>query len=321
MTKIGCLSDIHATRRPPGQCTESYWPDLLDLLRQAARLAGVRKLDAVVLAGDIFHLKGPARTGHDVVQDLLRVLSSFPCRVLGVPGNHDMQHDRIESVRAGQPLGVLFESGVLEELGGWAGGNLPLYGVPWLQKWSAETISDVAAEFRERVFSRTLIATHAPIYPPGKENPYECTPASWWADAFEDGSMGHGLFYGHVHEPHGVYEVAGTRFCNNGALSRGSLDEYNLERQVGMTVWDQGTGGFEFVPLKARPASEVFKLEQAAADKTRKADITEFLEDVGQVQLPRLNEHSVLARLRDMDLPDGGLTLAEELLELARSKK
>ena len=65
----------------------------------------------------------------------------------------------------------------------------------------------------------------------------------------------------------------------------------------------------------------MFRLEEAAAAKTAKADISGFLEDVGQVQLPRLDEHTVMTRLRDMGLPDGGLSLAEELLELARSRK
>ena len=75
------------------------------------------------------------------------------------------------------------------------------------------------------------------------------------------------VFYGHVHEPHGVYEAGGVTFCNNGALSRGSLHEYNLTRQVGCTLWDSETGEFEFVPLDAKPASEVFRLAGEAAGR------------------------------------------------------
>jgi predicted phosphodiesterase len=311
MGKILALADIHATRRPPSSCTASYWPDLLDLLMQSTQVAREQNVDAVVWAGDIFHHKAPSRTDHGLVQDLIRVVHSYPCRVFVVAGNHDMQHDRHASIDATQPLGVLFKAGAVE-LDGWAPDSLPLYGVPWQQKWSAERIREVLAPWREKTCVRALLATHAPIYPPGQEKPYECTPAVWWADAMDD--SGHGLFYGHVHEPHGVFESCGVRFCNNGALSRGSLDEYNLQRQVGCTLWDTVTGVFEFVPFRSRPAAEVFRLAEHTEAVTSQAQLDAFLAQVGEVQLPRLSVEVVMAHIRDLDLGPELTDLADELL-------
>jgi Calcineurin-like phosphoesterase len=312
------VNDIHATRRPPSSCTDSYWPDLLDLLYQSAEVARVREAVAAVWAGDVLHHKAPGRTDHGLMQDLIRVVKAYPCPVLIVPGNHDMQHDRPDSIDETQPLGVLFESGVARRLEGWADGNLPLFGVPWQQSWSEERILACTADFRERVFSQTLIVTHAPIYPPGREPHYEgaeVTPASWWAGALEDGSLGHGLLYGHIHEPHGTYR-AGTAltFCNYGALSRGSLDEYNLSRQVGVSLWDTFTGEFEFVPLRAKPASEVFRLRQHGEAVTARRSLDDFRAGVEGVTLDVLSIEGVLAHIETLGVDRDIKDLAAELL-------
>lgn len=313
MGKYLCLSDIHATRLAPSSCTDSYWPDLLELLRQSVELAQQYQVRGVVWAGDVLHHKAPRRTGHDVVQDLIKVIQAYRCPVWIVPGNHDLQHDRIDSIEETQPLGVLYLAGA-RRLEGWAEDNHPLYGVPWLQDWNERNIEAALEGFRTQVFSRTLIVTHAPVYPPGKEPPYECTPAKWWAAAAEDGDMGHGLFYGHVHEPHGTYAVGGLTFCNNGALSRGSLDEYNLRRRVGVTLWDDGTGEFEFTALNARPPEQVFRIADRDRKNAAQDRMDVFLDAAGTVELGVLSIEGVLDHFRTLNLTSPELALAEELL-------
>jgi DNA repair exonuclease SbcCD nuclease subunit len=320
---ILCVNDIHATRHPPSACTDSYWPDLYELLFQSIELAGRRGVRCIVWAGDVFHHKAPGRTDHGLVQDLISVIQGSPCPVLIVPGNHDIQYDRLDSIDVTQPLGVLFRAGALR-LEGWAGGDLPLYGVPWQQKWSESAILAATADFREQVFSRTLVVTHAPIYPPDREPRYEgaeLTPARWWASALEDGSMGHGLLYGHIHEPHGVWRAAGQVFCNYGALSRGSLDEYNLNRPVGVALWDTGTGEFEFAPLKAKPASEVFRLRQAAEKADARRSLDDFLSGVDAATLGLLDIESVMTHIRTLGKGRDVEDLAEELLAAAQGSE
>jgi DNA repair exonuclease SbcCD nuclease subunit len=317
VTLILAVNDIHATRRPPSSCTDSYWPDLLNLLYQTADVARERDVRAVAWAGDVFHHKAPSRTDHGLVQDLIDVVRAYPCPLYVVPGNHDIQHDRLDSIDVTQPLGVLFKAGALR-LEGWADGNLPLYGVPWQQEWSQERVRACLADFRERVFGQSLVVTHAPIYPPGREPQYdgaEYTPARWWADAVDDGPFEHGLAYGHIHEPHGVFAAdgSGLRFCNFGALSRGSLDEYNLNREVGCALWSTD-GGFEFVPLKARPAGEVFRLRQHEEAATARHRLDGFLSGVSETVLDVLSTEKVLAYVRTLDVGRAVENLAEELL-------
>jgi DNA repair exonuclease SbcCD nuclease subunit len=309
------LGDVHATSHAPSSCTESYEDDLFDLIQQAAREWSPH-CDVAVVAGDVFHHKAPSRTPHKLVLRMIEALREFDCDVLVVPGNHDIQHDRLDSLFVSQPLGVVLQSGAAHLLAGW-GSPFPLFGVPWQQHWTDEAVRSVLEPYREMRQQAPdqpyLVVTHAPLYPPGQELPYENYPAAQFADAM--GGRGQ-VFYGHVHEPHGAYEVGGVTFCNNGALSRGSLHEYNLERQVGITVWDSGTGGFDFVPLHARPASEVFRLEEKQQVTDMQGRLDEFLGQIAQTQLGVLSIETVSAHLQTLDLgPD--LALARELLEFA----
>ena len=304
------LSDVHATRRPPSSCTPSYWPDLRDLLWQTVAVARERQVHGVVWAGDVLHHKAPGRTDHGLMQDLIKVIQAYSCPVWIVPGNHDIQHDRLDSIEATQPLGVLYLAGA-RRLEGWAEGSHPLYGVPWQQEWSEWRIREALADLTG---ARALVATHAPVYPPGQEPRYdgaEFTPASWWSDAL--GGEGCG-FYGHIHEPHGTWQHQGVTFCNNGALSRGSLDEHNLHRQVGCTIWDDQSGAFKFVPLAAKPAAEVFRLREHGQAVTAQGLLDGFLAAAGQVTLGVLSVDAVLTHFRELGLGREELALAEEFL-------
>ena len=228
-------------------------------------------------------------------------------------------HDRLDSLIS-QPLGVLFRAGA-RNLESWTGADevskLDLYGVPWQQQWSQRRVSEVLAGWRGETYGCSLVVTHAPIYPPGQEPHYEgaeFTPASWWAEAM--GNQGY-LLYGHIHEPHGVWQHGGVTFCNYGALSRGSLDEYNLHRQVGVTIWDTDEPperAFEFVPLDARPAEEVFRLRQHEEAKGGQRRLDLFLSGVDAVTLGLLNVESVIAHIREGGHPVSVVNLAEELL-------
>lgn len=319
MATYGLLSDAHLTRRAPANCTDSYLPDLMDLMVQAFGVFREREVAAAVIAGDLFHHKAPTRTDHSIVRELGRLFRAAEFDVWVTPGNHDMQNDRQDSVGSTQPLGVLFDTGVAHCLDGWMGGDHPVFGVPWQQHWSAERIAECLEPWAEQAAERSLVVTHAPIYPPSCEPRYpgaELTPADWWAHALRDLSETHSVFYGHIHERHGVWTRGGVTFCNNGALSRGSLGEDNLTRDIGVTLWTPG-GGFEFVQLDARPAEEVFRLREHGQAVTSQMSLDAFMDGLGATVLPRLEPESVLARFREDGAGADEIALAEELLDWA----
>jgi hypothetical protein len=340
------LSDLHLRDHPPSSCTESYTDDLFNLLEQTVTVARRRKVYAVAWAGDVFDIKTPSRTSHQLVNRTKDLIDRYPCPVYIVPGNHDIKHDRLDSIDS-QPLGALVRRHA-RPLIGWARDGatprtFPLYGVPWLQgygaygEWEGEgphppielNLADAMRGYIEQVFERgtgshkTLVVAHAPLYPPGRELQYEYFPAARWAELMR--GQGH-VFYGHVHEPHGVYRVGSTwetdsaiengvvTFCNHGALSRGSLHEHNLTRQVGCTIWDSETGEFEFVPLDAKPAEQVFRLtgKQQVTDMQGRLD--EFLASVGSTTLEAVSVESVISHIRTLGLGRDAEELAAELI-------
>lgn len=329
-------TDHHLSERPPSSCTDSYNDDLFDLMEQA-RDVGIRYgVDAWAWAGDTFHLKAASRVSHRLVHractfiEQTAVEAEFPILILA--GNHDMANDRLDSIWQSQPLGMLYRAGAIE-LDGWTA-NLPIYGVPWLQGYGAYTEESDAAvaqafePYRQQVFEAgtgseiPLVVAHAPLYPEGKELPYEYFPADRWWEAMGKNRGGtHSVFYGHVHEPHGTWgwydAKGGITFCNNGALSRGSLHEYNLTRQVGVTVYDTKTGKFEFVPLRAKPADQVFRLQEKQQVTDMQGRLDDFLTSVSGTSLEVMNAESVVEHIRSLGLSKEVTDLATELIEEA----
>lgn len=344
--RILLSTDKHLSDRPPSSCTETYTDDLFDLLDQA-RNVGIRYgVSAWCWAGDTFHLKAPSRVSHRLVHRVCTFIeqtaieAEFPVLILA--GNHDLGNDQLESVWKTQPLGMLYRAGAIE-LKGWTAG-LPVYGVPWLQGYGSlaeqeqleaqsVVVEAALAGYREQVFERgtgnevPLVVTHAPLYPPGRELEYEAFPAEWWANAMGMSQGGrHRVFYGHVHEPHesyGFYDGFGgdVGFCNNGALSRGSLHEYNLTRQVGVTVYDTQTGEFEFVPLDAKPAEQVFRLQEKKQVTDMNGRLDDFLAGVGAASLQVVSAESVIAHVRSLGVGKEVEELTEELITEALHAK
>lgn len=320
MTKILAVNDIHAADRPSSSQTEDALADLDDLLDQTVTVARVRGVDAVVWTGDVFHSKAPTRNSHRLVQKVIGVGQSYYCPWYIVPGNHDMQHDRWDSVHDTQPLGVLYRAGA-KPLIGWAEGGLPVYGVPWQQDWDRASVDRALADYRDGFLAQgpgfRLVCAHAPLYPPGHELPYENFPAEQWAESMLGMSRPACCVYGHVHERHGVWECGGVRFCNPGALSRGSLHEYNLTRPVQVSLWDSDTGQFTEIPLQARPAEQIFRLREQEQLVTAAGKLDDFLAQVGGTKLVVLDTATVLEHVRSRGVDPAVADEVAELLDWA----
>lgn len=312
MTYIQVINDIHLSDRAPVNCTDSYTDDLFDLLEQTVKVA--KEYRAItVFAGDVFHMKQPSRNSHALVQRMIdTVMMYHPYEVYIVPGNHDLLNDRLDSL-VSQPLGVLLKSGA-QLLKGWAPG-LPVYGVPWLQRFTDTAVSDTLFEYRdsvEFVKEHSLVVTHAPLYPPGKELPYEFYPASSWASAM--GNTG-SVAYGHVHDYHGVWESDGVAFCNNGALSRGSLTEHNRTRKVYTTIWSSLNGQFKSIELNAKKADQVFKIEKVDKEKQLQVKLDDFLTAIGQTTIQITSVDAVLSYVQSLGIEGSLVSVVRELLE------
>lgn len=291
----------------------------MDLLYQASDVAKDIEAAAIVQLGDFFHIKAPSRNSHEIVIQAAKWARSAPCPVYIVPGNHDLTNDRLESLDEGQPLGVLYATGAATKAEGYLD-NLPVYGVPWQQFWDAEdTIADRAIKAALTDFepkdTPQLIVTHAPFFPEGINPAYEHYSTRKFARMVNpSGKSSVQVCYGHIHDWHGEYIINGVRYANYGALSRGSLTESNLTRPVGVTSWDSITGTFQFHPLNARPATEVFRVKEISEVRTAQVKLDEFLSSVGQSTIEVTSVESVMDKVRALGLGKEFENIVEELL-------
>jgi DNA repair exonuclease SbcCD nuclease subunit len=343
LSKYLLINDVHLTNENshPASCTASYTDDLFDLLYQINDLASKLQVRGIIQLGDLFHIKAPGRNSHALIQRTIKWAGSAPCPVWVVPGNHDLLNDRLESLDEGQPLGVLYSSGIInqadgylndytatEEINSWGSDKpitvlpnvLSIYGVPWQTYWDAEqSLADQAVKnaLKEFVPADTpqLIVTHAPFFPPGVNPAYEHYSTEKFAKYLNpDGKANVQVIYGHIHDWHGEYVVNGVRFANYGALSRGSWTESNITRPIGVTIWDSVTGKFEFVELNAKPASEVFRVKEISAVRTTQLKLDEFLASVGQSHIEVTSIEAVMNKVRELKLGKEFENVVEELL-------
>ncbi len=306
--KVLLLGDIHLSDNPPAARREGYLEEVLDLLWQTVEIAN-RENAVPVWAGDVFHLKTPGRNSFRMVGEAMDVANSYDAGLLIVPGNHDLTHDRLDSLPS-QPLNMLLKLDNVELLQGLSRSHGYIYGVPWLQRFNDETVSDALESYRE-VCDDGLVVTHAPLYPPGKELPYEFYDTEKWAQAMGNNGS---VFYGHVHNPHGVYSVGGVQFCNNGALSRGSLDESNLSRSVVATMYSSIDSGFRTVPLEQKNAGDLFKME-VKAKREAQIQLDDFLASIGEASLEITTSSAVMDHIRSLGLGTEVESLIQDLLD------
>lgn len=314
MPRYLLVGDIHLSDRPPSVCTEDYLEDLFVILEHTVHLESELSIDGgVVWSGDIFHHRQANRTSHRTVQRAIEIVQAYR-NLWIVPGNHDLANgDRLESISETQPLGVLLKAGA-KLLQGWeATGEHPIYGVPWQQHWTDDVVEKAFEEWHERggedFLQDKLVVAHAPLYPPGMELEWENYPTPKWA-AYQ----GYGYcYFGHVHEAHGTFKVGNVTYCNQGAITRGSLHESELNRAIAVTTWSPEEG-FVRVDVPHKPADEVFKLLVVRERQAAKVELETFLQKAGTATLEVASIEAVLAHIRTLDLSPDVIKLAEELL-------
>lgn len=319
------VGDIHLADRPPSIRTDDYKDHILAKLWQTCELANHAEVEGVVWVGDVFHIKAASRTSHSLVQDIIEIGQSYECPWIIVPGNHDLTHDRMESLEK-QPLGVIFRAGAIKGDGEIKIGDSSIYCVPWLKDFP-EQLPGYMKGWKNS--SAPLMVTHAPILPSGSTAPYEFYSALDWAHMMS--REGH-VFYGHIHDNHGIhhgrytddpdiYETHSSTFCNFGAISRGSLHEATLKRKPAVAYYtSDASEPFERQELRHLPAEEVFRLNIKQADDERKGQLANFLTSVEDTELEGLSIETVMAHIETLDLSDLTRQLIAECLEEAVSK-
>jgi len=311
---VTVVGDVHLADRPPSVRTETYAEDILTKLEWIVDYANQHS-DVLLQLGDIYHVKQPHRTSHWLVQRTSEVFRAFKGRVLIVPGNHDLSQDRLESIPS-QPIGTLALTPNVSLLDGFDD-ETGIYGIPYLDD-QEEFLKRWDAAVTTGAYDTSLIATHAAIFPSTETPPYD----HYSADDLP-GTGGIPVAYGHIHDPHGFYYAPqGTWFCNNGAISRGSLHEETLKRKPRITLFDtetspghRGECPFTSVDVPHKPAAEVFRLVEVAEKKGQEQKLDEFLESVGEVSLTSLSMEEIVSHADSTELSAKAKAELKDIIE------
>ena len=289
------VGDVHLSDRPPTTRVEGYSDQVLTKLAEIRDLADEHDVAAVFYVGDIFHSKIPRNTSFRLVSALGEIWrEQRPTYV--VPGNHDYAAQNVETLR-NHPLHQMSHLP-----------NVTLFGFGDQRQVVSEgiTFQGVREEEPPRAFlgDYDVAVAHSPIFPPGKgPKEWEHIDAYHLAQLFENQGP-EVIWYGHIHTPHGHYEVGGTHFVNLGAIARGSLHEGKHDRipEVGLLE----------IPYRMQPltlytaleASEVFRYAEVGEAAEEAASAQEFAESLSQVRLEVFSIEALVERLRtNTDVP------------------
>lgn len=293
------LNDTHLHPKNPVSRTDDYNEEIFTVLDQVGRIARHFKADAICHAGDWFHKA--SRVPWPPLVRLLTWASDLKkdgIAILTIPGNHDLEHDRYESL-TGLPFGALIESGLFQNVTQQVVGGV--FGVPW--PWASRPV----AEWPHVVPpTAQVVLAHAYATPQGEpQYGQHCHRYEDLAVFAPHVKVWH---FGHDHTDHGVWTLAenGAKFINVGAVARGVLDYDTLTRQVKVAITRLEEGAppqVQQIALKLKPVEAVFDLPLREKKRQEQAEIDAFVAELTG-NLSRLMTVDYLALLESLGLED-----------------
>jgi DNA repair exonuclease SbcCD nuclease subunit len=225
--RILVLNDIHLAASPPLGCRDIYVDDIKNMMLEARDYARSEQCEYTVFTGDFWHAKRNVPYG--LVRWAVELLQEWPGRKLAIVGNHDLGYGGLASVPH-QPIGVLFQAGVLE----WLEHDLVVENDGVRVQFSPANYRDdidhnpwnYSLERADNVTWAVKVA-HGTIVPPGKPFPFHTIPM----DTIPTDGMDL-VLYGHPHYDAGIQTVNGCTFACFGSLGRTQRTEENLTRAM-----------------------------------------------------------------------------------------
>ena len=298
MINLVWRTDIHFSDKSPQSRTDNWKEALLDKISQVGEIAREVKAHAVLDGGDLFHVKSPGRTSHELVRSIMEAQSTYPCPTYACIGNHDVVYGDYTYIHQ-QPLGVLFSSGVLNRLydehevtfeafnnsnhcnpfrpgrPAWVESfkvrvvGIPYHGVRY--DWDRFTSIKKGDEDYLVVVAHVLASEKGGSMFEGEDIIKYSDLKSLDPDVF---------CFGHWHKDQGVTEISpGKWVVNVGSLSRGSLSQDNLDRVPRCAVLGFSESGIniETRDLKVAATSEIFDLEGKERQEAQSDVIESFV--------------------------------------------
>lgn len=276
--KLVTVLDPHFSPIAPAARTDDFLESTEDAFRQTIRFAVKVNASAIVIAGDIFHLKSGQKNPHWFMRRIIRLFKEARKEgilVLGIAGNHDLTHGSMVSFET-QPVGVLVEgdamhlldeSSVLFELDGF---TVRVAGSSYHHA-QADIVRDLKKD------GATFLVTTGHFWF-GKETGQFFGEPVYGPEYFES-SESDALIIGHHHADQGIQQVKGRTFVAHGSMNRVGSHAGDMDRKpaVGLLeITKEGIVG-KVARLRVPDAAEIFDLEKREAIVAERKELDEFM--------------------------------------------
>lgn len=318
-------NDLHLTDTNPVSRTDCYIDELFGLLDQIAKLAVAQRARAVLIAGDIFHHKAKVSIATLIrLVDWCSRLQEADIVVVTIPGNHDLLHNRYESL-PNQPLGLLYAIGAMLNVSRGRGSNAAVFGEDVSVAVAGVPFPDAfdLASWRKLHVALPPVLTQSPVGLVGMRRVVlaHCFAAPVAGDFFGEPVLAYGDIYeacpadvyvfGHDHRDGGVAKLDRgdpdnpAYFINLGAISRGSISADDITRTIccGL-VRIADTVTVTKVKLNATPAADIFDLALKAAREAEQTQIDQFVAHLSDTLATLGSSRSVEDHLQTLPLSD-----------------
>jgi exonuclease SbcD len=273
--------DIHISDTNPHSRIDDFRETIFDKLEQLKKAANKLKVDAVLLTGDLYNLKNPVKNSHDLNRELITLFKEFKCPVYTIPGNHDLTADDLDTLSL-QPISVLFASGTVINLAkepvvlSKKGLKVSLVGIPYQKQPRLDR-----ASFPDKGDAHAQICVmHLYAGPkPGKMHKERLYGYG------ELAVLGADVYVlGHYHFDQGIQWENKQCFLNLGSISRGTLTDERVDHQPKFGFIKISHENEEIkieadsIPLKIKPAAEVFDLKKREEEQKEGLEIEKYVE-------------------------------------------
>jgi DNA repair exonuclease SbcCD nuclease subunit len=315
-------TDTHTCDRSPASWRGDYPSEIWSNLEQIGKFAREHHATAVLDGGDFFHVKSASRNPHSLVVTANKIHAAYPCPTWLVPGNHDVKYNNMETIDE-QPLGVMFSSGVFNQLREqvFQDGDLSVrvVGMPYSP---FRTLADLQAIKKKPGDTYLIAIVHqlASNDPPKAVEDFFGEPVFRYSDLKSQDGPDVWCF-GHWHKDQGIVDIGETQFVNLGAVSRGALIRENTTRTPKVAYIEATKDRLRVMqlPLMVAPAEDVFDFERKERQEKEETNIEQFVQvlqanaafDPSQTIEHNLDQMNFAVEVRD---------LAREYLEKARGE-
>lgn len=282
------FNDPHFSAKPPASRKSTYAQCMLRKLREIVQFCNDSEIDVLACTGDWFISKKPEFMPWWLISDLYQVLSNLPlrCRFISVIGNHDCETTLANFSQS--PLFMLLEAlkakYSIETSIVYAGLSTPIVDIMVVNYDAGSTTEGIvtaSALFHDVEHVRRIILLHGPVI---NKTHWVVYPTAFLEKAVqaEDlalANVADFVFYGDIHDYHGIYKIDNTTFVNLGSLARSTSRELDKTRPVLIALYDSETDLVQEIELEdVDPVEEVFRSEEIRRDRQVAGEVEQFVD-------------------------------------------